>query len=106
MHGLVHMQQCSAVLTQCARIAHPLDWLHLLSPFTYPPTCTNLLMALVVSTRGGAQVQPQQCPYHASHVTNMLPLKCIFGQGYCYNCALLFTTDFLSWPMETTIAST
>ena len=26
-------------------------------------------------------------------------------RSYCYNSALLFTTEFLSWPMETTIAS-
>ena len=40
--------------------------------------------------------------WEGPHVINMLPLNCIFGQGYCYNCALLFTTNFLSWPMETT----
>ena len=54
----------------------------------------------------GGQIQQQFHAAMLSHVTNMLPLRCIFGQGYCYNSAVVFTANFLSWPMETTVAST
>ena len=42
----------------------------------------------------------------STHETNMLRIKCTFGQGYRYISSLVFTTDFFSWPVETTIAST
>ena len=39
------------------------------------------------------------CNKHASH-------KMYIWSGYCYISSMVFTTDFFSWPMETTIAST